>query len=127
MATFLSRREAQERARQEKEQRRQEKLYFSDLWWAAGRRWLSDEEWYDLHKLSLKYSKYGPERLEYEIGRLEEMRGFFQRHHVNSKDSTMNALERHIALFKEQEEKKKKAKSEPMVYAHPDLKKLAKK
>lgn len=111
MATFLTRREAQERARQEKEQKRANKLRHKDLMWAARRRFLSDEEWYELHMLDRTFGKWGAEQAEYEFGILEEMRDFFKRHEVGSKCPHMNALQRHLAEHSEKEQIKKKQKA----------------
>lgn len=126
MATFISRREAQERARQEKKQKREEKLYYSDLMWAARRRYLTDKEWYDLHKLSQVHGSWGPERSEYEFGVLGELREFFKRHAVGSKCPHMNALEKHLALHAEKQETEVKQKTKKIVKAHPSEKQLAK-
>ena len=119
MATFLSRREAQERARQEKEQRRKNKLRHKDLLWSAKRRWLTDEEWYELHMLDRTFGKWGEEQAAYEFGVLEELREFFKRHQVGSKCPHMNALEKHLALHAEKEKTEEKQKSKKIVKAHP--------
>ena len=111
MATFLSRKEAQERARQEKEQKRMNKLKHKDLLWAAKRRYLTDDEWYELHFLDRTFGKWGPEQAEYEFGILEEMRQFFKRHEVGSKCPHMNALEKHLALHAEKEKTETRRKS----------------
>lgn len=126
MATFLSRREAQERARQEKEQKRQDKLRHKDLMWAAKRRYLDDQEWYELFALDRTYGKWGPEQAEYEFGVLEELREFFARHAVGSKCPHMNALEKHLALNAERQEADAKQKSKKIVKAHPSQKLAAK-
>lgn len=126
MATFLSRREAQERARQEKEQRRQNKLRHKDLMWAAKRRYLDDNEWYELFVLDRTFGQWGPEQAEYEFGVLSELREFFKRHAVGSKCPHMNALEKHLALHAEKESTEAKQKSKKLVYAHPNEEKLAK-
>lgn len=119
MATFISRREAQEKARQEKEQRRQNKLRHKDLLWAAKRRFLSDEEWYELHMLDRTFGKWGAEQAEYEFGVLSELREFFKRHAVGSKCPHMNALEKHLALHAEKQETEAKQKAKKVVKAHP--------
>jgi len=116
--SWKSKRQVKEEKAVQRQETRNEKLYFSDLWWAAGRRFLNDKEWYDLHKLSLVHGKYGPERLEYELGKFEELREYFRRHSVNSKDSFMNALERHVAIHREREEKEKAANEKPIVKMH---------
>lgn len=118
MATFLSRREAQERARQEKEQKRLNKLKHKDLLWAAKRRYLDDDEWYQLHLLDRTFGKWGPEQAAYEFGVLEEMRQFFKRHEVGSKCPHMNALEKHLALHAEKEQIEAKQKSKRTVKVH---------
>jgi hypothetical protein len=119
MATFISRRELQERARQEKEQKRQNKLRHKDLMWAAKRRYLDDNEWYELFTLDRTFGKWGPEQAEYEFGILEELRNFFHRHQVGSKCPHMNALEKHIAMHKEKQEQEQKQKGKRIVKAHP--------
>lgn len=124
MATFLTRREAQQRAKVEREQKRKDKLYFSDLQWAAKRRYLTDEEWYDLHKLNEVYGSWGPERSEYEFHVLGEMREYFKRRKVGSKCPDMNALEQHLANHAEAVKQEEKQKSKKIVYAHP-IEKLA--
>lgn len=126
MATFISRREAQEKARQEKEQRRQNKLRHKDLLWAAKRRFLSDEEWYELHILDRTFGKWGPEQAEYEFGVLSELREFFKRHEVGSKCPHMNALEKHLALHAEKQETQAKQKAKKVVKAHPSESLIAK-
>lgn len=118
MATFLSRKEAQERARQEKEQKRMNKLRHKDLLWAAKRRYLTDDEWYELHFLDRTFGKWGPEQAQYEFGILEEMRQFFKRHEVGSKCPHMNALEKHLALHAEKEQTEAKQRSKRTVKAH---------
>lgn len=115
MATFLTRREAQERARNEKEQKRKNKLRHKDLLWAAKRRYLDDSEWYELHELDRTFGKWGEEQAEYEFGILGDMREFFKRHEVGSKCPHMNALQKHLALHKEKEDNDKKAKSKRTV------------
>jgi hypothetical protein len=126
MATFLSRREAQERARKEKEQKRQDKLRHKDLLWAANRRYLDDQEWYELFVLDRTFGKWGPEQAEYEFGKLGELREFFARHAVGSKCPHLNALEKHLALHAEKEETQAKQKSKKIVKAHPSEKLVAK-
>jgi hypothetical protein len=125
MATFLSRREAQEQKRIEKEQKRNEKLQYSDLMWAAKRRYLDDSEWYQLFQLHKVYGNWGPERSEYEFGILEEMRSFFKRHAVGSKSPELNALERHLAMHAEQQIviEKEENRIKNLVSPHPSLKK----
>ena len=122
MATFLTRREAQHRAKVEREQKRKEKLYFSDLQWAAKRRYLTEKEWYDLHKLNEVYGTWGPERSEYEFRVLGEMREFFKRHQVGSKCPHLNALEQHLANHTEAVKQEEKQKSKKIVHAHPSEK-----
>lgn len=117
MATFLTRREAQERARAEKQERREKKLRHRDLMWACRRRYLDDQEWYELHMLDRTYGKWGPEQAEYEFGILEELRNFFKRHEVGSKCPHLNALERHLALHNEKEQNEKKQKTKRTVKA----------
>jgi hypothetical protein len=125
MATFLTRREAKERAKAEKEQRRSQKLHFSDLLWASKRRYLSDSEWYDLHKLNETHGTWGPERSEYEFAILADLREYFKRHQVGSKCPHMNALEKHLAMHAEQQELRNKEKQKTIVTAHPRLKKTS--
>lgn len=117
MSAFISRREARERARKEKEQKRKDKLRHKDLMWAAKRRYLDDNEWYELFVLDRTFGRWGPEQAEYEFGVLSELREFFARHQVGSKCPHMNALERHLALHKEKTETKQKSKKP--VKAHP--------
>jgi hypothetical protein len=126
MATFLTKREAQQRAKEEKEQKRQDKLHYSDLMWAAKRRYLDDKEWYEMHKLHMTYGTWGPERSEYEFGILEEMRKFFERHEVGSKAPELNALEKHLAMHAEKQERQEKEKNKKIVPAHPSEKLLKK-
>ena len=126
MATFISRREAQERARQEKEQRRQNKLRHKDLLWAAKRRYLDDQEWYELFLLDRTFGKWGPEQAEYEFGVLSELREFFKRHAVGSKCPHMNALEKHLAMHAEKQETQAKQKAKRVVKAHPSESLIAK-
>lgn len=115
MATFLSRREAQERARQEKEQKRADKLRHKDLMWAAKRRYLDDKEWYELFQLDKRFGKWGEEQAEYEFGILEELRNFYKRHEVGSKCPHVNALQRHLANHEENKKTDKKQKAKPIV------------
>jgi hypothetical protein len=115
MATFLSRREAQERARQEKEQKRANKLRHKDLLWAAKRRYLDDQEWYELFVLDRTFGKWGAEQAEYEFGILSELRDFFKRHEVGSKCPHTNALQRHLAMHNEKQENDKKQKNKRVV------------
>lgn len=124
MATFVSRREAQEKKRNEREQKRNEKLKYTDLMWAAKRRYLDDSEWYQLFQLHKVYGKWGPERSEYEFGILEEMREFFKRHAVGSKSPELNALERHLAMHAEQQKivQKEQDRVKNLVCPHPSLK-----
>jgi hypothetical protein len=119
MATFLSRREAQEKARKEKEDRRKNKLRHKDLLWAAKRRYLDDQEWYELFVLDRTFGKWGEEQAAYEFGKLEELREFFKRHAVGSKCPHLNALEKHLALHAEKEETQAKQKTKKIVKAHP--------
>ena len=119
MATFISRREAQEKARQEKEQRRKNKLRHKDLLWAAKRRYLDDQEWYELFVLDRTFGKWGEEQAAYEFGKLEELREFFKRHAVGSKCPHLNALEKHLALHAEKEEMQAKQSKKKVVRAHP--------
>lgn len=126
MSTFISRREAQEKQRKEKEQRRKNKLRHKDLLWAAKRRYLTNDEWYELHILDRTFGKWGEEQAAYEFGVLAELREFFARHQVGSKSPAMNALERHLAMHAEKQENQEKQKNKKLVYAHPDEKKLAK-
>jgi hypothetical protein len=126
MATFLTKREAKERAKTEREQKRREKLYFSDLLWSAKRRWLTDSEWYDLHKLNEVYGNWGPERSEYEFGLLADLREYFKRHQVGSKCPHMNALEKHLAMHAEKQKTEEVKAAKPIVHAHPTLKKTRK-
>jgi hypothetical protein len=115
MATFLTRREAQERARQEKEDKRKNKLRHKDLMWAAKRRYLDDKEWYELFMLDRTYGKWGAEQAEYEFGILSELRDFWKRHEVGSKCPHTNALQRHLAQHAEQTENETKRKSKKLV------------
>lgn len=119
MATFLSRREAQEKARKEKEDRRKNKLRHKDLLWAAKRRYLDDQEWYELFVLDRTFGKWGEEQAAYEFGKLEELREFFKRHAVGSKCPHLNALEKHLALHAEKEETQAKQNKKKVVKAHP--------
>jgi hypothetical protein len=119
MATFLSRREAQEKARKEKEDRRKNKLRHKDLLWAAKRRYLDDQEWYELFVLDRTFGKWGEEQAAYEFGKLEELREFFKRHAVGSKCPHLNALEKHLALHAEKEETQAKQSKKKIVKAHP--------
>ena len=119
MATFLSRREAQEKARKEKEDRRKNKLRHKDLLWAAKRRYLDDQEWYELFVLDRTFGKWGEEQAAYEFGKLEELREFFKRHAVGSKCPHLNALEKHLALHAEKKETQAKQKTKKIVKAHP--------
>jgi hypothetical protein len=119
MATFISRREAQEKARQEKEQRRKNKLRHKDLLWSAKRRYLDDQEWYELFVLDRTFGKWGEEQAAYEFGKLEELREFFERHSVGSKCPHLNALEKHLALHAEKQETEAKQKAKKIVKAHP--------
>jgi hypothetical protein len=127
MATFLTRREAQQRAKDDRAEKRKEKLYFSDLLWAAKRRYLTEKEWYDLHKLNEVYGSWGPERSEYELGVLSEMREFFGRHQVGSKCPHLNALEKHLANHAEVTQREEKVASKKIVKAHPTEKLAARK
>jgi hypothetical protein len=122
MANFVSRREAQQRAREDKEQKRQDKLRHKDLLWAAKRRYLDDSEWYELFILDRTFGKWGPEQAEYEFGVLQELREFFGRHQVGSKCPHMNALEKHFALHAEKEKTEAKQESKKIVKAHPSEK-----
>jgi len=126
MATFISRREAQEKARQEKERRRQNKLRHKDLLWAAKRRYLDDQEWYELFLLDRTFGKWGPEQAEYEFGVLSELREFFKRHEVGSKCPHMNALEKHLAMHAEKQKTQAKQKAKKVVKAHPSESLIAK-
>jgi hypothetical protein len=126
MATFISRREAQERARKEKENRRKNKLRHKDLLWAANRRYLNDQEWYELFVLDRTFGKWGEEQAAYEFGKLEELREFFKRHAVGSKCPHLNALEKHLALHAEKEQIQAKQKSKKIVKAHPSEKAVVK-
>jgi hypothetical protein len=125
MATFISRREAQENKNLEREQKRNDKLKYSDLMWAAKRRYLDDSEWYQLFQLHKVYGKWGPERSEHEFGILEEMREFFKRHAVGSKSPELNALEKHFAMHAEQQKivQKEQDRAKNLVCPHPSLKK----
>lgn len=125
MATFLSRREAQEKKRLEAKRKREEKLYYSDLIWLAKREWITDKELHDLYKLAPIYSNWGPRRMQHELGEIERLREFFGRHQVGENAPEMNALEKHIALYKQKQENDANQKSKKLVYAHPDLKKIA--
>ena len=125
MATFLTRRESQERRKTEREKKRNERLKYTDLMWAAKRRYLDDTEWYQLFQLHKTYGNWGPERSEYEFGILEELRAYFKRHAVGSKAPELNALERHLALYAEQQEviEKEQNRIKNLVCPHPSLKK----
>lgn len=117
MADFVSRREAKERAAQEKQQRRDNKLRHKDLLWAAKRRYLNDEEWYELFLLDRTHGKWGPEQAEYEFGILEELREFFKRNEVGSKCPHMNALQRHLANHAQRTKDEEKASAKKLVKA----------
>ena len=119
MATFISRREAQEKARKEKEDRRKNKLRHKDLLWAAKRRYLDDQEWYELFVLDRTFGRWGEEQAAYEFGKLEELREFFKRHAVGSKCPHLNALEKHLALHAEKQTTETKQKTKKIVKAHP--------
>lgn len=116
MAHFYTRKEAQERAKIDKQRKREDKLRHKDLMWAAKRRYLTDEEWYELHILDRTHGKWGPEQAEYEFKVLSDLREFYGRNSVGSKCPHLNALERHIAinqerlLAKQQGAKKKSVK-----------------
>lgn len=125
MATFLTKREAKQRQESDRQQKREQKLRHKDLLWAARRRFLNDTEWYELHVLDRTYGKWGPEQAAYEFGILEELREFYRRHEVGSKSPELNALEKHLAMHKERQDREAKEKSKKIVHAHPDLKKLA--
>ena len=125
MSTFLSRREAQEKKRLEAKRKREEKLYYSDLIWLAKREWITDKELHDLYKLAPIYSNWGPRRMQHELEEIERLREFFGRHQVGENAPEMNALEKHIALYKQKQENDASQKSKKLVYAHPDLKKIA--
>jgi hypothetical protein len=126
MATFPTQREARERRKNEREQKKKERLYFNDLMWAAKRRYLDEKEWYDLHKLNEEYGSWGPERSEYEFSVLGEMREFFKRHEVGSKCPHLNALEKHLADHASKQRVEEKARSKKIVKAHPSEKLVAK-
>lgn len=125
MATFLSRREAQEKKRLEAKRKREEKLYYSDLIWLAKREWITDKELHDLYKLAPIYSNWGPRRMQHELEEIERLREFFGRHQVGENAPEMSALEKHIALYKQKQDNDANQKSKKLVYAHPDLKKIA--
>lgn len=126
MATFLSRRESKERALQEREQRRANKLRHKDLMWAAKRRYLDDQEWYELFLLDRTFGIWGPEQAEFEFAQLEELRKFFARHQVGNKSPELNALERHLAMHAEKQEQEQKQKKKKIVPAHPQEQLLTK-
>lgn len=126
MATFLSRRDARETKREEKEEKKKLKLYYSDLLWAAKRRYLSDKELHDLYKLAPTYSNWGPERMEHELGELEKLREFFGRHQVGNQSPELNALQKHLGLHEERQQREEKELSKKIVYAHPSEKLLQK-
>lgn len=86
-----------------------------DLLWAAKRRYLSDDEWYELHLLDRTFGKWGEEQAEYEFGILSELREYFKKHEVGSKCPHMNAIERHLALNNERINNEKKNNSKPIV------------
>lgn len=125
MASFISHREAKERAKQLKEEKRNEKLKYKDLRWAAKRRFLDDSEWAAMHILHRTYGEWGPEQSEYEFGVLEEMREFFRRNQVGSKSPAQNALERHLAMHAEKQIIEEKQKKKPIVKATATKKKVA--
>lgn len=125
MATFLTRREAQQRAKTEREEKRKEQRYYNDLKWAVRRRALSEREVYDLYKLSEKYSKFGPEQLEYELGELMKLQEYFKRHSTKSEDPYMNALQKHLYDHEQATKREEKRAAKPLIHAHPSLKKVA--
>lgn len=127
MSTFISRREAQEKKRLEKQRKREEKLYYSDLIWLAKREWLTDKELHDLYKLAPIYSNWGPRRMQHELEEIERLREYFARHQVGDNAPKMNALEKHIAIYKERQEIKEKEAGKTLVHAHPSLAKLPRK
>ena len=125
MSTFISRREAQEKKRLEKQRKREEKLYYSDLIWLAKREWLTDKELHDLYKLAPIYSNWGPRRMQHELEEIERLRNFFGRHQVGQNSPHLDALQKHLAMHAEKQENQERQKKKKLVYAHPDEKKLA--
>ena len=127
MSTFLSRRDAQKNAAEEKAEKRRLKLRHKDLMWAARKRYLNDDEWYELHKLDNVHGKWGPEQAEYEFGKLAQLREYWQRHdRVKEGDPHLNALQKHLALHEERLETEEKIASKKIVHAHPSEKLLQK-
>lgn len=96
-------------------EKKAQKLRHKDLFWAAKRRFLTDEEWYELHALDREFGKWGPEQAEYEFNLLSELRDYFRRHEVGSSCPHMNALQRHLALHAEQQKKEEKEASKRLV------------
>lgn len=134
MSTFLTRRDAKQRleekkqeAAKEREEKRRLRLRHKDLMWCAKRRYLSDEEWYELHKLDNVYGKWGPEQAEYEFGKLAQLREYWHRHdRVKEGDPHLDALQKHLALHEERQHGEGRELSKKIVYAHPSEKLLNK-
>lgn len=124
MATFLTRREAQQRAKSEREEKRAEKRKYNDLCWAVKRRLLTEREVYELYKLSEKYSTKGPEQLEFELGEMMKLQDYYRRRSGNSNDPHLNALQKHLADHEARTEAQNRQASKKLVYAHP-VEKLA--
>jgi hypothetical protein len=119
MAHFYTRKESQLKAKVEKAKNKEEKLRHKDLMWAAKRRYLTDAEWYELHRLDRTHGKWGPEQAEYEFGVLGELREYYSRNSVGSKCPALNALERHIALNNERQLAQSKAAEKNAVAVKP--------
>lgn len=119
MAHFYTRKESEQRAKIEKQRRREDRLRHKDLMWAAKRRYLNNEEWYELHVLDRTYGQWGPEQAEYEFGVLSELREYYARNSVGSKCPTLNALQKHLAMHQERETGRKKAIKKKSVNPEP--------
>lgn len=132
MSTFLTRRDARQQLEdkrredaQKKEEKRFRKLRHKDLFWACKRRFLNDNEWYELHLLDREFGKWGPEQAEHEFGKLEQLREYWRRHgQIKEGDPHLDALQKHLALHQEQQEIKEKGANKKIVKAHPSEKLL---
>jgi hypothetical protein len=112
---WKSKRQVKEEKQQAAAEQRTKKLRHKDLFWAAKRRYLTDQEWYELHTLDREFGKWGPEQAEHEFNLLSELRDYFKRHEVGSSCPHMNALQRHLALHAEKQKKEKEEASKRLV------------
>jgi hypothetical protein len=117
--SWKSKRQIKEEQQKQKANQREKKLRYKDLLWASKRRYLDDNEWYELHVLDREFGKWGPEQAEYEFNLLSELREYFKRHEVGSKCPHMNALQRHLAQHSQRQEDQEKIKKKKIVKAHP--------